>query len=166
MTHNPLVALLVEDDPSWQAILTEILNDYGLRVDCTDNLQAAIEMLRATPYRLAIVDLSLAGKNHHNQDGLHVLGAIQRFTPGCNSILLTGHASVELAVAAIQDYGAQTCLQKENFRRVEFREIINKVLATPVSTEFRNRQRKIPNPPHQQMTNTVLPKTSQPNWHW
>jgi len=136
MTYNQLVALLVEDDPSWQGILTEILNDYGLRVDCTDNLQNSTEMLRAIPYRLAIVDLSLAGKNHHNQDGLQVLDAIQRFSPGCKSILLTGHASVEIAVAAIQEYGAQTCLQKENFRRIEFREIITKILATSVSNEM------------------------------
>ena len=78
MTPNPLIALLVEDDPSWQGILTEILNDYGLKVDCTDNSKAAIEMLRATPYRLAIVDLSLAGKDHHNQDGLRVFQEFHR----------------------------------------------------------------------------------------
>jgi DNA-binding NtrC family response regulator len=98
-----MVALLVEDDASWQGILSEILNDYGLRVDCTDNLIDATEKLRANPYRLAIVDLSLAGKDHHNQDGLQVLAAIQRFAPGCSSILLTGHASVEIAVTAIQE---------------------------------------------------------------
>ena len=39
MTPNPSIALLVEDDPSWQGILTEILSDYGLKVDCTDNYQ-------------------------------------------------------------------------------------------------------------------------------
>jgi DNA-binding NarL/FixJ family response regulator len=133
MTRNPLVALLVEDDPSWREILIEILNDYGLRVHCTDNLQDAIEMLRGTNYKLAIVDLSLAGQDHHNQDGLQVLNAIQRFAPGCKGILLTGHASVELAIVAIQEFGALTCLQKENFRRSELREIISKVLVTPDS---------------------------------
>ena len=133
MTNNPLMALLVEDDPSWQAILKEILNDYGLRADCTDNLQNAIKMIRATNYRLAIVDLSLSGKDHHNHDGLEVLSAIQRFAPGCKSILLTGHASVEIAVTAIQEYNAMTCLQKEYFRRSEFREIISQALVTPDS---------------------------------
>lgn len=130
MTPPPMVALLVEDDPSWQGILSEILNDYGLQVDCTDNLINATQKLRANPYRLAIVDLSLAGKDHHNQDGLQVLAAIQRFAPGCSSILLTGHASVEIAVTAIQEYGAQTCLQKEIFRRAEFRETVNQALAS------------------------------------
>jgi DNA-binding NarL/FixJ family response regulator len=133
MTTNPLMALLVEDDPSWQAILTEILNDYGMRTECTDNLQNATEMIRTTNYRLAIVDLSLSGRDHHNHDGLEVLKAIQRFAPGCKGILLTGHASVEIAVAAIQEYRALTCLQKENFRRSEFRKIISKILVTPDS---------------------------------
>ena len=38
----------------------------------------------------------------------------------------------------IQEYHALTCLQKENFRRSEFREIISKALVTPDSiiTEF------------------------------
>jgi DNA-binding NarL/FixJ family response regulator len=135
MTPHPPVALLVEDDPSWQGILTEILNDYGLQVDCTDHLAAATEMVRAHPYRVAIVDLSLAGEDHHNQDGLQVLAAIQRFIPGCSSILLTGHASVEIAVAAIQEFGAHTCLQKENFRRAEFREIVHQALAKSTSID-------------------------------
>jgi DNA-binding NarL/FixJ family response regulator len=135
MTSTPPVALLVEDDPSWQGILTEILNDHGLQADCTENLISATEKLRANPYRIAIVDLSLAGKDHHNQDGLQVLSAIQRFAPGCSSILLTGHASVEIAVAAIQEYGAQTCLQKENFSRVEFKETVNQALATSTVIE-------------------------------
>lgn len=142
MTPAPLVALLVEDDPSWQGILTEILNDYGLQVDCTDNLIHATKKLRANPYRIAIVDLSLAGKDHHNQDGLQVLAAIQRFSPGCSSILLTGHASVEIAVAAIQEYGAQTCLQKENFHRAEFKETINQALATSTAVETETGKKK------------------------
>jgi DNA-binding NarL/FixJ family response regulator len=133
MTAQISAALLVEDDPSWQEILKEILNDYGLKVECTNNLANAVEMLRKAPYRLAIVDLSLAGKDHHNQDGLQVLAAIKRLAPGCSSILLTGHASVELAVAAIQTYGAQTCLQKENFQRKEFLENVHKALTRSTS---------------------------------
>ena len=136
MTLAPPTALIVEDDPSWQGILSEILQDYGLEIDCTDNLKDAVEHLRSIPYRLAVVDLSLAGKDHHNQDGLHVLEAVRRFVPGCDSILLTGHANVEIAVAAIQEYGALTCLQKEHFRRTEFREIIHQALAS--SAPFQN----------------------------
>jgi hypothetical protein len=37
---------------------------------------------------------------------------------------------VEIAVAAIQEFRAMTCLQKEFFRRSEFKEIITIALAT------------------------------------
>ena len=135
MNHNSLIALVVEDDRSWQEILTEILTDYGLKVDVCDDLQSAITKLHSTDYRLAIVDLSLAGKDHSNQDGLQVLDAIKQFTPNCISILLTGYASVELAVNVIQEYGAYTCLRKETFRRADFRELIHHALASPNGVE-------------------------------
>jgi len=128
-------ALVVEDDPSWQGILTEILEDYGLKVDLADNLDEAIEKLRTIPYRLAVVDLSLDEQDHHNRDGVTVLRSMQQSAPDCTSILLTGYASVELAVAVIQEYGAYTCLRKETFRRVEFRKVIHQALATPALLE-------------------------------
>lgn len=131
MKNNPITALIVEDDRSWQEILIEILTDYGLQVDVCDNLQSATAKLHTKSYRLAIVDLSLAEENHKNQDGLKVLNTIKQSAPNCISILLTGYASVELAVDVIQEYGAFTCLRKETFRRVDFREIIRQALVTP-----------------------------------
>lgn len=124
-------ALIVEDDKSWQGILSEILSDHELVVDVVDNLQDATDQLRDKPYRLAVVDLSLVGSDHHNQDGLQVLNSIQRLAPNCVSILLSGYTSVELAVTAIQDYGAFTCLRKETFRRAEFRKAIQQALSSP-----------------------------------
>ena len=141
MNINTLTALVVEDDRSWQEILTEILIDYGLQVDVCDDLQSALSKLHTVSYRLAIVDLSLAGDDHKNQDGLRVLEAIKRFTPICVSILLTGYASVELAVNVIQEYGAYTCLRKETFRRANFRELIHQALASP---EITPREKKSP----------------------
>jgi DNA-binding NarL/FixJ family response regulator len=130
---NPLNAraLIVEDDASWQQILSEILADVGLAVDVVDNLEAATESLRIASHRLAVVDLSLSsGGDFENQDGLCVLDAVRRLDPGCVSILLTGFATVELAVSALSDHGAFTCLRKETFNRVEFRELVGRALAS------------------------------------
>ena len=91
-------ALVVEDDRSWQQIVNEILTDLGLAVDVADTLEAAVEALAAAPHRLAVVDLSLSGPDHRNRDGLAVLEAIRRQDPGCAAVLLTGFATVELAV--------------------------------------------------------------------
>jgi DNA-binding NarL/FixJ family response regulator len=123
-------ALVVEDNRSWQQILAEILTDAGLAVDIVDGVDAAIACLRAQPHRLAVVDLSLEGDDPHNQDGLSVLEAERRQDPGCVTILLTGYATVELAVNAMAECGAYTCLRKEAFRRSEFRALIDQALAS------------------------------------
>jgi DNA-binding NarL/FixJ family response regulator len=122
-------ALIVEDNRSWQQILSEILTDAGLAVDVVDSYAAAVAALRAHPHRLAIVDLSLQEDDPHNEDGLRVLEAIRRQDPGCVPILLSGYATVEIAVSALNERGAFTCLRKEGFRRSEFREWVDRALA-------------------------------------
>lgn len=123
-------ALLVEDDRSWQQLLTEILTDQGMAVDVADNLEDAVACLRAAPHRLAVVDLSLGREDHRNQDGLRVLDALRRHDPGCTALLLSGYATVEIAVSALTEHGAFTCLRKETFRRSEFRSALRQALAS------------------------------------
>jgi DNA-binding NarL/FixJ family response regulator len=124
-----LRALVVEDDPSWQQILSEILIDSGMAVDLAVSYGEALALISPVSHRIAVLDLSLSGPDHHNQDGLKVLDAITRHDPGCASIILTGFATVELAVSVIQELGAYTCLRKETFRRVDFRKVVNQALA-------------------------------------
>ena len=124
-------ALVVEDDPSWQQILSEILADCGLAVDLAESYEEAVALIRPVSHRIAVLDLSLGGPDHHNQDGLKVQEAITRHDPGCASIFLTGFATVELAVSVIQELGASTCLRKETFRRADFRKAVNQALAAP-----------------------------------
>lgn len=129
MADKLIRALVVEDDPSWQQILSEILTDSGLEVDLADTIDSAVEKLRAYPHRLAVLDLSLGGTDHHNQDGLRVAENVRRHDPNCVSIFLTGFATVELAVQVMQEQGAFTCLRKEVFRRAEFRKVVSQALA-------------------------------------
>jgi DNA-binding NarL/FixJ family response regulator len=131
-------ALIVEDDHSWQEILTEILNDAGLQVDVVSSLEEALNAIRLKAHRIAIVDLSLGGRDHHNQDGLQVLNALRGQDPGCAAILLTGFATVELAVIALTEHKAFTCLRKEAFRRDQFRLLINRVMASAPANGFGN----------------------------
>jgi DNA-binding NarL/FixJ family response regulator len=126
-----LRALVVEDDRSWQQILSENLSDAGLEVDVADSLDMALSFLHAQPHRIAVVDLSLRGHDPHNQDGLRVLDAVRRLDPGCVTMLVTGFATVELAVSALTEYGAFTCLRKEAFQRSQFRELVHNALASP-----------------------------------
>jgi DNA-binding NarL/FixJ family response regulator len=129
LMSSEIRALVVEDDPSWQQILAEILTDLGLIVDLAASAVQARQLLQACPHRLAVLDLSLGGRDHHNQDGLQVLADIQRLDPGCVALFLTGYATVELAVSVIQEQGAFTLLQKESFKISAFREIVSQALA-------------------------------------
>ncbi|NCP87530.1 MAG: hypothetical protein CO094_00950 [Anaerolineae bacterium CG_4_9_14_3_um_filter_57_17] len=131
MTNIILRALVVDDDASWQQILSELLTDCGLTVETTATLENAIISLRAQPHRLAVIDLSLAPNDHNNTDGLRALEAVHQLDPNCQAILLTGFATVEVAVAALTDYGAVTFLRKESFQRQRFRETIHHILASP-----------------------------------
>jgi DNA-binding NarL/FixJ family response regulator len=131
MTTQILRALVVEDDHSWQQILSEILSDCGLEVDVASSVDEASLSLKAQPHRLAVVDLSLSPNDHNNYDGLRVLDAVRRLDPNCRTILLTGFATVELAVTALTDYGAFTFLRKESFHRSQFRDIVYRILVSP-----------------------------------
>jgi len=126
-----LNALVVEDDHSWQQILSEILSDCGLKVEIAGSLDEASLSLKAQPHRLAVVDLSLSPNDHNNQDGLRVLDAVRRLDPNCRTILLTGFSTVELAVTALTDYGAFTFLRKESFHRGKFRDTVYRILVSP-----------------------------------
>ncbi len=124
-------ALVVEDDRSWQQILSEILADCGLAVDTAANLEDALQLLKAQPHRIAVLDLSLSSADHNNADGLRVLESARKLDPNCRSILLTGFATVEVAVAALTEHGAFSFLRKENFHRGQFRELVSRALAAP-----------------------------------
>ncbi len=143
MPNTPPRALIVEDSPAWQEILAELLADEGLAVDIAGNLQAALASVKQNAHRLAVIDLSLEEQPGQsglalppgpgNEDGLRVLEAIRRADPDCVAILLTGYATVEVAVSALTEGGAYTCLRKETFRRAEFRRLIRKALAVAPS---------------------------------
>lgn len=121
--------LIVEDSPDWQAILRELLEDLGLAVDVAPSYEAAAGCLAGGEHRVAVVDLSLRSDDEGNEDGLRVLNAVRELAPRCTPLLLTGFATVEIAVAALKDYGAYTCLRKETFRRAQFRDVVGNLLA-------------------------------------
>lgn len=128
MIINGERALIVEDERSWQQILKEILTDSGMVVKVAATLEEALSLVRTQSFRLAIVDLSLESDDPNSQDGLRVLEALGEHDPDCIKVLLTGFATVELAVSVLTDYGAFTCLRKEAFNRSQFRRMIGQVM--------------------------------------
>lgn len=135
MTQN-LRALIVDDDTSWQQLMSEILIDHGFDVDTASTVDEAIAALKTNPHRLAVVDLSLSASDHHNQDGLRVLDHVRSLDPNCRSVLLTGFATVEIAVKALTEHNAFTFLRKESFKRSEFKDIVKRIMiSAPNATD-------------------------------
>jgi RNA polymerase sigma factor (sigma-70 family) len=141
-------AMIVEDDVSWQQILCEILTDNGILVDVASNLEDAYQLIKARSHKLALVDLSLEGSDHNNSDGLNVLKAIKHSDPDCQSILLTGFATVELAVSVLMEYGAFSFLRKENFNRTQFRDLVRQAAAVAPKRNYS----------HEEISGISLPK--------
>lgn len=151
-----LRALVVDDDPSWSEILAEILEDVGYQVEKAANQKEALDRLQ-NPFHLAVVDLSLDAYDHRNQDGLKILEQIHRLDPKCATILLSGYATVEIAVSVIKDLGGYTCLRKEVFRRSEFRTLISKLYENTIMLE--KNYAKIPEEKRQRIEERKEPPT-------
>lgn len=127
-------ALVIDDDRTWQDILREILEDAGLDVDVAGSAPEAAELIHARGHRLAVVDLSL-NNNPNSQEGLQILDQIHAHDPSCTAVLLTGYATVQVAVSSLKDHHAYTCLQKDKFQRNDLENIIQRALLTSPASE-------------------------------
>ena len=97
---------MVDDEPS----ILRLLRDYGDRagfevVTCSAGAEA-LEYLNAQTANIAIIDLQMP-----QVGGLDVLRAIREADPQCQTVLMTGHATVDSAIEAIQS-GALDYLSK------------------------------------------------------
>ena len=98
--------LVVDDEESLRITTAAILEKDGYIVDTAASGDEAISLLNGIDYDLVLTDLHMEGG-----DGLTVLGQIRRQAPLTISVVLTGFASVESAIAALQE-GAYDYLVK------------------------------------------------------
>src|SRR6478672_9421525 len=105
--------LVVDDEVPVLRLIERLANKAGFEVMTCSNGTDAMRLLGRKPADLAMVDLRMPDVN-----GLDLLRQIRRAVPGCEVILMTGHASVESAVDAIK-LGAREFLTKPfNFDRL------------------------------------------------
>jgi DNA-binding response OmpR family regulator len=91
--------LVVDDDEGIRFFLKEALQREGHVVVAAKHGEEALEKLRDTSFDLAILDLKLGGQT----DGLRLLEAIRWRWPETVVIILTGHGTLESAMAAIRE---------------------------------------------------------------
>jgi signal transduction histidine kinase len=124
---NEARLLVVDDEESLRITTAAIFEKEGYIVDTASSGDEAIDLLNKADYDLVLTDLHMEGG-----DGLSVLSQIRSHAPLTISVVLTGFASVESAIAALQegayDYLVKPCdieSMKHTIRRgVEHRRLM------------------------------------------
>lgn len=98
--------LIVDDEKNILKTFTEILQDEGHVVFSTENGKAALDFLSKNEIDLTFLDVWLP-----DIDGIEVLGIIRQKYPDVAVIMISGHASIDIAVKSTK-MGALDFLEK------------------------------------------------------
>lgn len=91
---KPLI-LIVDDEEGIRQTLSDILEDEGYCILTAKSGEEAVKIARETQPDLVLLDIWLPGI-----DGMQVLQEIKNIKPDIPTIMISGHANVELAVKA------------------------------------------------------------------
>src|SRR5271165_2313347 len=100
--------LIVDDEPDIRLLIEGLLRDEGYETRQAADSDAAIAAFRARRPALVILDVWLQGSK---LDGLGILEMLHREEPQVPVVMISGHGTIEMAVAAIQQ-GAYDFLEK------------------------------------------------------
>ncbi len=120
MDASPAV-LIVDDDAEHGDAVAQALEQLRCQCDVVTSGRDAVQRVAAKDYDLVITDLVMS-----DVDGMEVLREVKRLRHDIEVILVTGYATVENAVAAMQQ-GAATYLRKP-LNLEELRAVVRGVL--------------------------------------
>jgi DNA-binding NtrC family response regulator len=89
--------LVADDEPGIRESLAEVLRDAGYRVEAVADGTAALAALESNDFSVVITDLRMPGA-----DGLEILRRTHETSPQTMVLIMTAHATVETAVAALR----------------------------------------------------------------
>jgi DNA-binding NtrC family response regulator len=100
--------LVVDDEESVRVTLAAILGELGYDVREAASGDEAVALLKKVEFDLVLTDLRMEGV-----DGLQVMAEARNRWPDSVTIMLTGHASIDSAIAALRvgayDYLCKPC---------------------------------------------------------
>jgi two-component system sensor histidine kinase/response regulator len=97
MPTSPKI-LVTDDELNTLKTLSANLEDMGYRVDTATKGQEALELIRKRGFNIIIADIKLP-----DISGLEILETAKELNPETAVIMITGHASLETAVNAINE---------------------------------------------------------------
>lgn len=109
--------LLVDDEVVFTTNMSKLLNNRGYRVTAVNSGDNAIRALEAEDFDVVVLDLKMPG-----MDGITTLREIKKLGLFTETLILTGHGSIDTALEAIR-LGAYDYLTKP----CEIDELVNKI---------------------------------------
>ena len=104
----PHEILIIDDEPDIRLLIEGVLRDEGYETRTAGDSDAAVAAFRARRPSLVILDIWLQGSR---MDGLGILEVLQSEEPRVPVVMISGHGTIETAVAAIQ-HGAYDFIEK------------------------------------------------------
>jgi DNA-binding NtrC family response regulator len=127
--------LILDDEALLLESLRRTLCAHRLRADGTRSPETALTRLKQQPYEVLITDFRMPGL-----DGIEVLQRARRIRPSCEVVLMTGHATVELARRALLR-GAVDLLTKPFSPERELVPLLRRLLAERLDPEPQSERR-------------------------
>lgn len=94
---EPTKVLLVDDEAEFRKATGQALSRRGFEMQLAESGEQALELIRAAPPDLVILDLRMEG-----MDGLATLTELRKDHPDLPVVILTGHGGLDEAVSGIQ----------------------------------------------------------------
>lgn len=119
--HRNVKILVIDDEPGFRQVLSEELTQEGYDVVTANNGPDALEKIRRDKFHVAVCDINMP-----EMDGITTLDEIKKLNGDTEVIMMTGHGTVESAVAAMKR-GAYDYVQKP-FELSEILALIEKAM--------------------------------------
>ncbi len=94
---DPFYALIVDDEEEFLETLMKRLRKRDLNVAGAKSGEEALELLSRKPVDVVVLDVRMPG-----MDGIHTLREIKQNFPLVEVVMLTGHASTEMAIEGME----------------------------------------------------------------
>ncbi|MCJ7594131.1 MAG: response regulator [Desulfobacterales bacterium] len=137
--------LLVDDEVVFTTNMSKLLTSRGYRVTAANSGDAAIRALEESDFDVVVLDLKMPG-----MDGLATLKEIKKLGLFIETLILTGHGSIDSALEAVKlgayDYLTKPCEigdlvakiegaweKKDDAEKKDMDEKIQKVVESPSS---------------------------------
>lgn len=98
--------LIVDDEERFRMTLGKLLKVEGYQVNSLGRARDALDELGSTSYDVVLLDVKMPEMN-----GIEALAEIKRIDPNIEVIMLTGHASVDVAVEIMRLGGYEYLLK-------------------------------------------------------